>query len=313
MKRVKTNREVTRDFVQKSQDTSYNQGRSLKQNRVTPKQHILYSYDVAIAVTGEPLLVNGDRYSNTTSNHIGSVQSRCRENKLPHFTTSFSALSRFISWADSDHAGVRHLSEESYAAGKYAMKELKVIDWEEDFRAAPDREGNFNIELPPGTTISYHQGQAVYAHRAASAVFAYNGHFALAGFDERQFFVAILPHPVASLNEAYESLKPWDVKDAESMGLKVDRQGEWFFIPQHDGREAREIYNRLEERCCMGNGNPHIATRGELLREGAYLVTGRVRHPDHKTLVLSEYGNPEIFIAVENTALQSFSSFGRVD
>ncbi len=44
-------------------------------------------------------------------------------------------------------------------------------------------------------------------------------------------FLVQLPHAVASVAEAYIALKPKQVAAAESKGLDVKRQGEWFFIP----------------------------------------------------------------------------------
>lgn len=44
-------------------------------------------------------------------------------------------------------------------------------------------------------------------------------------------FLVKLPEKSMTIKEAYESLKPVLVIEAEKKGLKVKRQGEWFFIP----------------------------------------------------------------------------------
>lgn len=44
-------------------------------------------------------------------------------------------------------------------------------------------------------------------------------------------FLVELPSKVSTVSEAYESLKPSEVKDALKQKLDVKRQGEWFFIP----------------------------------------------------------------------------------
>jgi len=44
------------------------------------------------------------------------------------------------------------------------------------------------------------------------------------------FFVEVNSN-VNSIAEAYDSMKPQEVKDAEAAGIEVLRQGEWFFIP----------------------------------------------------------------------------------
>lgn len=43
------------------------------------------------------------------------------------------------------------------------------------------------------------------------------------------FFVELKSH-VKTISEAYESMKPTEVRDAEKRGIEVKRQGEWFFI-----------------------------------------------------------------------------------
>jgi hypothetical protein len=44
-------------------------------------------------------------------------------------------------------------------------------------------------------------------------------------------FIVELPGKVESIQAAYDLLMPQKVKDAIKKGLKVERQGEWFFIP----------------------------------------------------------------------------------
>lgn len=55
-------------------------------------------------------------------------------------------------------------------------------------------------------------------------------HF-LCALDEGSYFVSALPRKVKSVAEAFDVLKPLAVKQAEAAGIKVLRQGEWFFIP----------------------------------------------------------------------------------
>lgn len=44
-------------------------------------------------------------------------------------------------------------------------------------------------------------------------------------------FLVELPKPCKTIEQAYDMLKPLEVKQAEKKGVKVLRQGEWFFIP----------------------------------------------------------------------------------
>lgn len=52
-----------------------------------------------------------------------------------------------------------------------------------------------------------------------------------------------------TIKEAYEKLKPEEVKKAEREGKKVQRQGEWFFIPEKKAKDKIEKrkYERPEE------------------------------------------------------------------
>ena len=68
----------------------------------------------------------------------------------------------------------------------------------------------------------------------------------LYGTDEYQRFVAELIKPAFTVAEAYETMKPQAVKDRESKGLEVKRQGEWFMIPINVN--DNEIHN-LESAC----------------------------------------------------------------
>lgn len=63
-------------------------------------------------------------------------------------------------------------------------------------------------------------------------------------------FLSELPRKVKSIEEAYKVLKPKEVRQAEKKGLKVRRQGEWFFIPVKDKfnqpeRSSTVVPNRI--------------------------------------------------------------------
>lgn len=54
------------------------------------------------------------------------------------------------------------------------------------------------------------------------------------------FFVQLVK-PCKTIEQAYASLKPKKVVDAEKKGLKVLRQGEWFFIPTNYNPERNSV------------------------------------------------------------------------
>lgn len=92
----------------------------------------------------------------------------------------------------------------------------------------------------------------------------------LCGHDERHWFVAAVPGAaVSTVNTAMQSLKPREVRAAESR-LKVKakdhfrrrnaafiRQGEWFFIPAPDLQVDENLILR-NEPLSRGGGKPHV-------------------------------------------------------
>lgn len=308
--------EVIEAFSSGKEKPSTNKGKT-----VWHEAGVLYSYRTPIAVLGDshrPSIINGDRYSVTIDLHVSCAFQFLNAAVKDIFTTSFSALARFI-----EHATGRPFAVERDVATFLQRDKLIVLDHEGDFNAY-NREGVWSdrldneVSLPSGATIHYsYYGQPVRAHRAATALFHCSGETAVAGFDENQFFLSILPTNPQTLDGAYSDLKPEDVKLAERDSLPVYRQGEWFFIPHLNGPEALEEYNKMPgtEYLLRGQngGNPHIATRGRHLSGSRHLASGRIRHPEHRVLRLSYRQDPTIFLAVENTAIASFSAFGRVD
>ena len=155
----------------------------------------------------------------------------------------------------------------------------------------------------------------------------------LAGHDERHWFVAAIPEktPVSTVRGAKNALKPAPVKEASG----VIRQGEWFFLPS----PKEKIDERLvlhNEPLTRGRGSkPHrcqdlVRTGGEtvyvkgsqIVNEAAFakmdmkdkrigwqimrrnpkvFVRGRIRHSDHKTIVLP--GWHEVLMNTENQSL----------
>lgn len=75
-------------------------------------------------------------------------------------------------------------------------------------------------------------------HFTGASLFSVQGKYFLFDVDRRETkhkifnpFLAEIPVKVSTIKEAYEALKPKAVKAALKAGKKVERQGEWFFIP----------------------------------------------------------------------------------
>lgn len=253
---------------------------------------------------GEWFLLNGDKYSSSTSKHQ-SITYRLFE-EYPR--VSFSAIN---------------------AAG-ISYRTCELIDFTKDEQRTvyQDDPGfdEFNMHIPAGA--EYHETRnedgTIYSkafHRIGSVVLKQADKYYLCSMDEGNYFVSLLPCPVQSVNDAFEVLKPSVVRNAEGNGVETKRQGEWFFIPMsNDNLTIRK--KDLKPQFILPSGdsasNLHIATKGIELETGFYYVTGMVRHRSprtgratgqHKRLTLGE----RFFLAVCNTAQGNWSASGRVD
>jgi hypothetical protein len=117
----------------------------------------------------------------------------------------------------------------------------------------------------------------------------------LMGMDESHLFIAELPNnlgPINKIKDAHKVLKPKIVIKSEKKLNKINRQGEWFFIPA-TSEEVESIEENLqftEKKVPLGiNGgkarNPHIADELVNIQNNFY-VKGKISHAEHKTLKL---------------------------
>lgn len=128
----------------------------------------------------------------------------------------------------------------------------------------------------------------------------------LCGMDEQHYFVAQLPHHVATVQEAHQALaNPAAAHAARMNGSKLIRQGEWFFVrASHAEVEALTELHPFVRRgvpttdgsSVWRRGRPHLVDELVQGKTGVF-VRGKVRHPDHRVLHLLEwhrvFGNNE--------------------
>jgi len=130
-------------------------------------------------------------------------------------------------------------------------------------------------------------------------------------------FLSVLCRPCDSIQDAYASLKPQEIYDAERfLGKECPRQGEWFFIPiqgefkvkiKADVVEGKyKIANTQVAKLEVKGSRPHYVDK--MSAEGH--VQGWVRHGgrDHIPFELKGWHRP-----VPNTATESFKISGMVD
>lgn len=152
--------------------------------------------------------------------------------------------------------------------------------------------------------------------RPSGAVIEWKGKYYLSSMDVESrhpdYFMVELPHAVETVDEAFESLIPAQVKDK-----KYRRQGEWFFTEDKDIENPKKTYREMEQEFCLplsnDSSNPHLATRGCRTNDGGIMVSGGIHHRQHGLLQLSKSDNPKIFDAYMNTAVHSWSTGGKVD
>lgn len=132
-------------------------------------------------------------------------------------------------------------------------------------------------------------------------------------------FLAKLPSKVSSIPEAYDSLKPQAVKDAEKQGLKVLRQGEWFLIPTNETPENPKATNKILaetkrnnwQRFTLqaGRNRPNHAAYGFKIGNDSF-ISGKLEHSgrEHAPIILKGW-----FKVVPNTAIESFQISGDID
>lgn len=122
------------------------------------------------------------------------------------------------------------------------------------------------------------------------------------------FLVEIPDQSVESISEAYESLKPTLVKEAEANGIEVLRQGEWFLI-RNDSLVSVSPIETREGFLRVGRNRPNRATKYFNV-EDRHFVSGVLSHTgrEHKDLELTAW-----YQAIPNTSANSFRISGDID
>jgi hypothetical protein len=126
------------------------------------------------------------------------------------------------------------------------------------------------------------------------------------------FFLAELPEKCETISQAYDMLKPNEVKMfEENTGKEVMRQGEFFFIPTNivSDVDQNEVNNIREIR--VGNSRPNRVEKG-VEYGGKLYVSGKISHTgrEHADLHLPL---DQWFKVVPNTSKANFQLTGDID
>jgi len=264
-------------------------------------------------------LVNGDTYSSSTSQHQSELRAALKRTGLPMLIVPFTALNQ---------AGIRQrtIKPVSIRPDRYTWErrtreeapkewELKYTDGYRNWAELPD--GRWSYEMPV-----HHLGDslffAYYDHRNG----AHDGAFFLSAFDENEpspglYFLAQLPddaHPT-TVEEAFEALKPEEVKNAENLPVEVLRQGDVFAIPTY--ASTRDLPGPSKRSEYVLNVN-HQATEVRTMSNSTF-ARGYLRHrpqgrgPEHRRVKLGD--GKTWYKLVRNTVPEgrSWSVSGNVD
>lgn len=173
---------------------------------------VLYSYGrhfpLTIRLDGGGFLHNGDRYSMITSGHQSHARSVLDGPQVP-----FSALNA---------AGVSERDRYS----------LEIVDITPDHREwvckHPDQPHKFDAWSCDDGYEKHILGGTLIRHKRRYLLSAID--FESSPATRPLFFLCQLPTKVSSIEDAYESLMPYQVKVAQALGADVQRQGDMFFV-----------------------------------------------------------------------------------
>lgn len=153
-------------------------------------------------------------------------------------------------------------------------------------------------------------------------------------------FLSKLPRACSSIVDAYDSLKPEAVKQAELAGIEVKRQGEWFLIKRPDKFETCSPLNNWQGTTGTFKGEQIRVTLGEvrqgnsrpnrvhLIKYGSENIgLGEISHTgrEHKTLdlgkttfrkegdTMNQWSRYDTWTIIPNNSVGNFTIEGNVD
>ena len=163
--------------------------------------------------------------------------------------------------------------------------------------------------------------------------------------NEGSYFLSQLPKKPKNIADAYDILKPPLVREIEHKHGKdgIIRQGEWFFIPidlleQKPTLRSKDFISQIPLPIRDSSSNLHVPSKSAILGKLRF-CTGIVRHRRNQLFDISKYDPKKfneftaeqvkssalthehrhvrlgkaIYLALENTAIVSYSSAGNID
>lgn len=266
-------------------------------------------------------LLNGDRYSVSTSQHQSDIRSAAQATGLPIIILPFTALSEAKIMQDTitllevlpdRYESTWHTvaTRDDIPGYPYDQRERDDGRWEYETREHRLGASVFSATYRTGWTPGRYEGEWVTAHF-------------LSAFDTQErnplYFLAQLPGKAKTVAAALESLKPRTVKAAEVAGLPVVRQGDVFAVPA--GKTTRELVRGkavIQKRVpVLGVG--HTVSEAVIVGSKTYgrgvlrHEPGQWREPEHKRVKLGDGRTWHLIVKNTVPADRSWSMGGNVD
>lgn len=264
-----------------------------------------YGHHFPLALKGEwglglKYLVNGDRYSSSTSQHTHL----CIRALTPNVQIPFSAL-RAAALTNGNHlpsSALRIVSnrpDQWFNVCKGCQKEVV------------DKDG-FYFHQDGSQLCGDDKMEVFHRHILGAVVLTDGARSFLSSIDEQEgwrqaaYFLCQLPKTVSSVEEAFDSLQPLEVR-----GKPFRRQGDILCVPVD--LKTRQIQAPTEKYVRLFDSS-HVVTEARRVN-GTVYVRGCVRHDprgrraQHRILKL---GNTW-WVAYKNLALASWNAVGNVD
>lgn len=304
----------------------------------------LYSYGdhFTLAVRLDPelnagvkFLINGDQSFKTTNDQRNECIRRLKDNIQVPFSALDSAgiIRQFIFGGFPDDFRVLHNQPDSYVQ-RQRNGELLWFDrecpsrWNSDESICTESERQDRMAKDfGGCSNKESRFDPVQDHYLGAVLLFANGRRYLSGLDanepgRRHYFLTRLQESstATTVQQAYEDLKPVEVREAIAQGLEVLRQGDVFFI--ESGARTKDLKRYDSGVKSIGKiPSSHYATEVRTLKSGAYaeveFVRGFVTHkpdhagPRHHRIKLGD--GKQWYRAVRNTADGSWEAMGAVD
>ncbi len=306
-----TNHEVIRSFVE---DGRHRRGGHLFADE---RDGALYSYGYHFPLVvrlPDGFLVNGSHESATTTRHQGVTFGVLEDTKERYAVVPFDAIGAAV-YGRPDRS--------PWPTNRVADTHEAVAEVRDNVSIAVPANGERWREVPykkPDGTMATR-----IVHTLGDTVIRVREHYYVSAVDETgvgrglYFFTELRTRQAPrSVDEALETLKPEIVRQAETAGLNVSRQGEWFAIRQDVPtrelmRDVRRGFAVSHRRHVLGRDGHHRLTESVIYKhgpqKGEVYARGTMRHTQGEHLML---GLPEgWFRIVHSVQGQSYSLGGR--